>query len=247
MQQRYPGAEFKPLGKQTEPVIVPRILIIHTMVGFLRGTDQLFRKKGYTGTESTFGIGGPWDGDALDGAVWQWQDLGRQADAQTAGNSYATSIETSDGGHPERPWSKAQVDSLILLGSWWCQQTGAPPRLVQKTTEKGFGYHRQFKAWNPAGKTCPGDVRLAQWVDDVIPAIARRLKATTYTLTRILMIGMDGPEVRKVQSLVGVAADGIYGPKTEAAVKRWQHSKGLVADGIFGPKSAQAAGWRFEK
>ena len=32
-------------------------------------------------------------------------------------------------------------------------------------------------------------------------------------------------------------ADGIFGPKTEAAVKKWQKNHGLVADGIIGPKT----------
>lgn len=31
--------------------------------------------------------------------------------------------------------------------------------------------------------------------------------------------------------------DGIFGPKTEAAVKKWQKTHGLVADGIIGPKT----------
>ena len=32
-------------------------------------------------------------------------------------------------------------------------------------------------------------------------------------------------------------ADGIFGPKTEAAVKAWQKNHGLKADGIIGPKT----------
>ena len=85
MLTRYPAAEWRPLGEQTEPGITPRILIVHTMVGYLRSTDTMFRKQGYTGTESHFGVGGPWDSSDLDGAVWQWQSIDRQADAQNAG------------------------------------------------------------------------------------------------------------------------------------------------------------------
>lgn len=33
------------------------------------------------------------------------------------------------------------------------------------------------------------------------------------------------------------AADGIFGTKTETAVKKWQKANGLVADGIIGPKT----------
>lgn len=253
MDQFYPSATAKPLGPQTEPSIgTPRVFIVHTMVGFLKGTDAMFRRNGYDGTESTFGVGGPWDGAALDGAVWQWQALGRQADAQGSGNAYATSVETSDAGHPDRPWSPAMVRALILLGAWWCRQTGNPPELVKSPDGKGFGYHRQFKVWNPNDHSCPGDVRLAQYVDEVIPGVKKFLTpppapAAVFMLTRTLKKGMSGPDVKRVQQLVRVKADGIFGPDTEKAVKAWQRSKHLTPDGIFGPKSAAAAGWLFTR
>lgn len=173
MELRYPAASWKPLGTQTEPSIgTPRILIFHTMVGYLSSTDALFRNGGYTGTESTFGVGGPWDGATLDGAVWQWQSLDRQADAQAGGNAYATSIETSDGGDPLRPWSAKQLQALIALGAWWCRQTGNPARLVTNPSQNGLGYHAQFTVWNPDAHTCPGRTRIAQLLDVVVPGIA---------------------------------------------------------------------------
>jgi hypothetical protein len=49
-------------------------------------------------------------------------------------------------------------------------------------------------------------------------------------------------DVRAVQRKVGVAADGIFGPATERAVKRWQRRHGLVADGIVGPQTRAAMG-----
>lgn len=177
MQVRYPAASWRPLGTQTEPRITPRILVFHTMVGYLRGTDTLFRSRGYTGTESHFGVGGPWDGSALDGAVWQWQTIDYQADAQNAGNAYATSILTSDGGDPLRPWSARQLDALVGIGVWWCRQTGAPPRLVRSTSQSGIGYHAQFSAWAPDGRSCPGRVRIAQLTATVIPRIASALRS----------------------------------------------------------------------
>ncbi|UKO97617.1 N-acetylmuramoyl-L-alanine amidase [Nostoc sp. UHCC 0870] len=48
-----------------------------------------------------------------------------------------------------------------------------------------------------------------------------------------------GPVVRYIQHRVGVDADGIFGPQTEAAIKRFQRQNGLLADGIIGPASWQ--------
>lgn len=48
----------------------------------------------------------------------------------------------------------------------------------------------------------------------------------------------NDPElVKKVQKLLGITVDGIYGPNTENAVKEWQKMNGLDADGIVGNKT----------
>ena len=47
--------------------------------------------------------------------------------------------------------------------------------------------------------------------------------------------GAHGVRVERVQRVVGVSADGIYGKGTKRAVQRWQRRHGLTADGIVGP------------
>ncbi|MBO5752344.1 MAG: peptidoglycan-binding protein [Proteobacteria bacterium] len=47
----------------------------------------------------------------------------------------------------------------------------------------------------------------------------------------------------KIQKLVGVTADGSFGPVTVQAIANWQASQGLTADGQFGPKSQAKAGF----
>jgi hypothetical protein len=49
-------------------------------------------------------------------------------------------------------------------------------------------------------------------------------------------------DIRALQRKVGVTADGIFGPATERALKRWQRRHGLVADGIAGPQTRSAMG-----
>lgn len=49
--------------------------------------------------------------------------------------------------------------------------------------------------------------------------------------------GSKGEEVKKMQSALGLTADGDFGPGTEAALKKWQAANGLTADGVAGPKT----------
>ena len=45
-----------------------------------------------------------------------------------------------------------------------------------------------------------------------------------------------------LQRALGVPADGVFGPQTERALKRWQRSRGLAADGVAGPATRRALG-----
>jgi len=68
-----------------------------------------------------------------------------------------------------------------------------------------------------------------------------------FNLTRILQQGCVGEDVRKVQEYLNFLAmfishdyncgqaDGIFGPKTEAAVIAFQAREGLIDDGKIGP------------
>ena len=57
---------------------------------------------------------------------------------------------------------------------------------------------------------------------------------------RILRKGDTGPDVVRLQRLLGVAADGIFGPRTLHAVKRFQDRHGLLIDGEVGPHTRAA-------
>lgn len=51
----------------------------------------------------------------------------------------------------------------------------------------------------------------------------------------LLKTGSRGNDVKQLQQKLGIAADGIFGPGTEQAVKNWQAKNGLHADGKVGP------------
>ncbi len=157
-----------------EPIIRPRMLIVHTMVGYLQGTEDRFRRPDIN-VESHFGIGGPWDGPGRDGEIRQWQDTNRQADAQWDANPFAISVETSDGGDPDRPWSPRQLGALAGLMLMAHRLDGIPARFVTTWNDPvgGFGWHRQFPQWNQSNHSCPGDVRLSQFINVVVPQVRR--------------------------------------------------------------------------
>ena len=60
--------------------------------------------------------------------------------------------------------------------------------------------------------------------------------------------GSSGNEVKQIQTRLkswgyyNGAVDGVYGSKTQAAVKSFQRANGLTADGVAGPKTLAAIG-----
>jgi hypothetical protein len=196
----YPGALWRPLGDQTEPSMDGHdIICLHTMVGYLTSTDAMFKQNGYGGTESHFGIGGKWGGDlakGYDGKVFQWQDLNHTADANLNGNHHVISIETADNAPQSASnlaaWTSAQKDAIVDLVVWLCRKYSIPPILVKdsKPGRRGIAYHHQGiehsdgvdshpgwlvsggERWSSVvGKECPGNARIKQLREEIIPRV----------------------------------------------------------------------------
>jgi putative chitinase len=53
----------------------------------------------------------------------------------------------------------------------------------------------------------------------------------------LLKLGSKGEDVKKIQSKLGLTADGNFGPATANKVKEWQTKNKLTADGIVGDKT----------
>lgn len=153
-----------------------------------------------------------------------------------AGNAHFIGIEAENSGAPNDAWPEVQLDALV-------RGTASLLRRMGRRADSAVG-HKEWAASrvkhrksDPSFAMDPFRAKVAAALDGqfaarpLIPAAAPDGKPTVRR-------GGRGPTVTTLQQLMGVTpADGIFGPMTEAAVRRWQRANGLLADGIIGPKS----------
>lgn len=161
-----------------QPSITPYAAIWHSAVdGPGRTSLYGFFNRDEVTLESHFHI-------LWDGTIEQYMDTTVRADANYRANGFwksgkyvgAISVETEDDGDPNRrKWSPQQVASSVRLGKWIREvHPQIPAVLCPEWDAPGFGYHTLFPTmWtNVKGKTCPGTIRIPQFKNEILPAIA---------------------------------------------------------------------------
>jgi hypothetical protein len=76
----------------------------------------------------------------------------------------------------------------------------------------------------------------------LVVACAAALAAPASAHAAALKRGSRGPGVVRLQRRLHLAADGVFGPDTEHAVRRFQSHERLTVDGVVGPRTAAALG-----
>lgn len=163
----YPNAEQFPKGRinlgnhytQTQEVLDPRVVIIHSAAGAGVGVRNWLLTNP-DGIESHFEIG-------YDGKVCQFVPLNLTADANYRANPFAVSIESDSNLEASDPFTFQQVRAFTDLIDWICRTLPIPRQQVKTWDGKGLGWHcmfgyntaenRNINPWtNAIGKTCPG-------------------------------------------------------------------------------------------
>jgi hypothetical protein len=114
----------------------------------------------------------------------------------------------------------------------------------------GPGTKRALKRFQRAhGMTADGIAGPATWaalgVRGRHPVLKRgRARRAHRARSRPRSRAPRGGSVRLLQRRLGIAADGVFGPGTKRALKRFQRAHGMTADGIAGPATWAALGVR---
>lgn len=84
----------------------------------------------------------------------------------------------------------------------------------------------------PSDSTAPAPIAEPRDTVSATTAPAQAAPTQTTVARRVLRRGMHGADVKRVQRLLHVHADGVYGKRTVAAVKRFQRRHHLRASGV---------------
>jgi peptidoglycan hydrolase-like protein with peptidoglycan-binding domain len=143
----------------------------------------------------------------------------------------------------EGPAVKQLQDSLVKLGYMTRAQVATGPGTFGPKTEAAVAKFQGDRGIRPNSGIYGPKTRAA------LSAELNKLNAPAVPQSN-LRRGAEGPAVKQLQdSLVKLGhmtraqvatGPGIFGPKTEAALKSFQASRGLTVDGVYGPQSRQA-------
>lgn len=164
-----------------------------------------------------------------------WRGIG-------TGNTNFIGVEAENTGLPgDIPWPAVQLDAYqrgvaailrhVQLGAEWCagHKEYAPHRKTDPSLDMD-----EFR--RSVGALLIGKGSEPQLIPAQEPPAEAGGAPGRATLNR----GSQGALVTAVQKVLNVMPDGLYGPKTEAAVRNFQRARQLVPDGIVGPLTWKA-------
>lgn len=196
-----------------QAAINPTQFIVHSLAAPWTPERTYEYWKNSTNLESHFGLG-------YDGRVAQYIGTNTRADANAGANNRAISLESAANTSNSDPWTAAQINTLVRVMDWAAREHGIPRRKCRSATDPGFGYHRMFADWSTGGTYCPGDARVKQFNEIVMPRlIAGDVeeddvalsqddidKVAAAVVTKLLAGGgvLEGSDVKKIFTTDGI-------------------------------------------
>ena len=197
-----------------DPRIKARIGILHVDAGNASSLYGLFlgnQRSGGSKVESHGFV-------TKTGHLEQYRDTDFEADAQLLGNPFALSFETQ--GYGAGLWTAEQIATIKRLMLWCRDEHGIPLRVVTSYNDPkgGWGFHRMFKEWNPNAHSCPGDDRVKQFNDVLVPwmhaqnhpAAAPKPAAVDPALAAAVITDLKHLRGQHHTSLVFIARSALY-------------------------------------
>lgn len=161
-------------------------------------------------------------GRANHAGAGEWQGI-------DTGNSSFIGIEAENTGRPDDPWPAVQIDAYARGVAAILTKIGADSSMCCG--------HREYA---PKRKVDPSfDMNSFRSQVAAIMAgtavIRPPIAASDQDLRPTLRRGARGELVKSVQARLKLDPDGVFGPRTEAAIREFQRERNLVPDGIVGP------------
>lgn len=161
----------------------------------------------------------------------------------TNGNSNFIGIEAENTGRAnDFPWPDVQMKAYhrgvaailkhINRSAEFCAAHKEYARPLGRKSDPFFN----MKEFREAVAAIMNETAPPELIPAAEPAVQPGASAGRPTLRR----GASGELVKKIQSILGVEQAGLFGPKTEAALRLFQRERGMVPDGIAGPKTWKA-------
>lgn len=152
-----------------------------------------------------------------------------------AGNSHFIGIEAENTGKGE-PWPDVQMNAYMHGVAAILRHVGAPEIMCCG--------HKEWAL--PQGRKDDPDFDMSAFRRQVGSILRNEsaplalIPVADTTGRPTLRRGSRGALVARLQALLDLPADGIFGPQTEAGVRSLQRASGLVPDGIVGPNTWSA-------
>lgn len=162
------------------------------------------------------------------------------------GNSTTIGIEAENSGKKEDPWPDVQMDAyrrgvaaiLTRIGKSADFCAGHKEYARKKNGELGRKPDPSFDM--PAFRAGVAAIMAGTAPPPVLIPAAEPAQPGGAPGRPTLRRNSKGELVKQIQAKLGVEQVGNFGPKTEAAVRKFQREHGLVSDGIVGPKTWKA-------